>query len=410
MASVAVIPISASVVPDALPQALRRASAGQVGELDRAALRRSLAAVPAAGMAGAFAEVRADRQSWSGGAGIADLSIARPAGPAMRQRVGSITKTFVATALLQLVDEGRLGLDDPVARWLPDLLPAEISRETTVRMLLNHTSGIGNYTDTLLDSLAAVERMRTTTYTPRELVAIAVEMPRTGAPGESYSYSNTNYILVGLILQRVTGNDPAAEVTRRIIRPLRLTDTYFPGANPRIREPHAGAYFNPLGVKDFSEYRMTWAWMAGELIAPMGDLNVFFRALLEGRLLSPATMDEMLTTVPFDPEEPEFGGYGLGIYQVPSPCGPLWGHDGGVVGQITVSMHSRDAARQVSLATNVSHYQFLTDEPHPIDIAWWGFLMGAHCPSSAEAAGRFAGSWPMPGVTADAGSIAISTD
>ncbi|MDG4828736.1 serine hydrolase [Solwaraspora sp. WMMD1047] len=363
-------------------------------------MRRSLAAVPAAGAPGVFAAVRDGRSEWTGAAGIADLSNARPTRPEMRHRVGSITKTFVATVLLQLVDEGRLGLDDPVGRWLPDALPGELGQRVTVRMLLNHTSGIGNYTNVLLTSLATVIEVGNTVYTPAELVAIGAGMPRTGEPGEAHSYSNTNYILAGLIVQRVTGNDPAAEVTRRIIRPLRLTGTYFPGAQPIIRGPHAGAYFAPLGVRDFSRYGMTWAWMAGELISTMPDLNAFFRALLGGRLLSPATLAQMKTTVPFVPEQPEIGGYGLGIYQAASPCGTLWGHDGGVVGQLTVSLHSADGARQVSTALNYSHYQLFSGEPHPIDVAWQNFLFTGACAASASASRSTPAPLRLPAISA----------
>lgn len=375
--------------------------------LDRAALQRSLAAVPAAGAPGALAAVRADRSSWGGAAGIADLSNAHPMRPQMRHRVGSITKTFAATTVLQLVDEGRLGLDDPIGQWLPQTVPGEVGQRVTVRMLLNHTSGIGNYTDALLTSLSAIEQVGKTTYTPEQLVTTGLALPRTGEPGAAFSYSNTNFILAGLLIQRVTGNDPTQEISRRILRPLRLTDTYFPGADPNIRGPHAGAYFAPLGVRDFSTYGMTWAWTAGELISTMDDLNTFFRALLGGRLLSARSMEQMLTTVPFDPEVPEAGGYGLGIYRVEGPCGPLWGHDGAVIGQLTISWHSRDGARQVSTGINISHFQFAAapGEPHPIDVAWQSFILAAGCPSTTAATAKATAPLRLPASAALTGPL-----
>lgn len=107
-------------------------------------------------------------------------------------------------------------------------------------------------------------------------------------------YSNTNYILAGLLIESITGNPAAAEVQRRILRPLMLTGTSFPGPDPTIHGPHSGAYFAPFGVRDLSEFNMSWAWMAGEMIGTTADLNSFFRALLGGDLLSPATLDEML--------------------------------------------------------------------------------------------------------------------
>nr|MDT0662831.1 serine hydrolase domain-containing protein [Micromonospora sp. DSM 115978] len=386
--AVAVLPSSATAAPEPSTGA-PAAATDSVSGLDRAALRRALAEVPAAGAPGVLAAVRAGRADWAGAAGIADLSKARPAQPQMRHRVGSITKTFVATVLLQLVDEGRLDLDDPVGDLLPGALPDDLGQLVTVRMLLNHTSGIGNYTTALLNSLDTVIQVGQTSYTPDELVAIGVGLPRTGEPGEAFSYSNTNYLLAGLILQRLTGNDPADEISRRILRPLRLTETYFPGADSTIRGPHAGAYFAPLVVRDFSGYDMSWAWMAGELIATMPDLNTFFRALLGGKLLSPAALAQMRTTVPFVPGQPEFGGYGLGIYEQPTPCGSLWGHDGSVVGHLAISLHSADGARQVSTALNVSHFWIFASDPHPIDLAWQNVIMTGHCGGS-EVAGRSA--------------------
>ncbi|MFD0970734.1 serine hydrolase domain-containing protein [Plantactinospora endophytica] len=386
------------VAPTAVAERVYRVEAAP--EIDRSALRMALDALPAAGVPGAVAAARIDRQPWAGAAGIADLADAAPIRPWSRQRVGSITKTFVATTLLRLVDEGALGLDDQVGRWLPELLPGELGQRATVRMLLNHTSGIGNYTDVLLDSLAAVDRVGDTTYPPTELASIGLGLPRAGEPGEGFAYSNTNYILVGLIIERVTGNDATDEVTRRVIRPLRLTGTYFPAGDPTIRGPHAGAYFAPLGVRNFGEYGMTWAWTAGELIATMDDLNRFFRALLGGRLLSAATLAEMLRTVPFDTEAPELGGYGLGIFQLGTPCGEVWGHDGGVIGQLTISLHTRDGSRQASLSSNLSHYQVFAAEPHPIDVATQEFFRIAHCPNSPAGLVRAS---PPPGLPPIAG-------
>jgi D-alanyl-D-alanine carboxypeptidase len=353
-------------------------------DTDNRALRQALAAVHAAGAPGAYAEVRDRGRVWAGATGIANLTNATPTRAHMRHRVGSITKTFVATTLLQLVGERRLGLDDPVGTLLPDLVTGEVGQRVTVRMLLNHTSGIGNYTNELFNSVATVESVGTTTYTPAELVAIALAMPRTGEPGAAYSYSNSNYVLAGLIIQRLTGNDPAAEIARRILRPLRLTDTYFPGTDPTIRGPHAGAYFASLGVRDLSRYNMSWAWLAGELISTTEDLNDFYRALFGGKVLSPALLAQMRTTVPFDPSAPEVGGYGLGVYFIGTPCGPAWGHDGGVVGQITVSLHLPDLGRQATYAQNFSHYQ-ITPEHHPIDAAYEAFLARALCPETATA-------------------------
>jgi D-alanyl-D-alanine carboxypeptidase len=378
------------------------ASSAPADPIDRKALSRALAAVHASGVPAAFAEVRDGGRTWSGAAGVADLSTARPARPDMRHRVGSITKSFVATTVLQLVAEGKVGLDDPIGRWLPDLVPGELGQRVTVRMLLNHTSGIGNYTDALLDTLAKVISTGQTHFTPAELVQIGLSLPRTGAPGDHYSYSNTGYILAGRLIEKVTGHDAAAEVTRRIIRPLRLGDTYFPGDDPAIRGPHAGAHFAVLGVRDFARYEMSWAGTAGELISTPSDLDTFYRALLGGRLLPPAVLAQMRTTVPMVPGQPDAGGYGLGIYWTPTPCGPAWGHDGGVIGQITLSLHTPDGGRQMSLATNLSHYQLGFPELHPIDAAWLDFAAAGICPGATaqRAATGTPMRLPLPGALA----------
>ncbi|HYN93414.1 MAG TPA: serine hydrolase domain-containing protein, partial [Pilimelia sp.] len=332
------------------------------------------------------------RLAWRGAAGVADLATGRPMRPDLRHRVGSITKTFVATALLQLVGEGRLRLADPVARWFPRL--AGLDPRVTVRMLLNHTSGINDYDHVIFADPAVVEEGPH--YTPWQLVAIGLDQPPTGAPGATHSYSNTNYILAGLLLERLTGRDAAAEVTRRVLRPLGLRDTYFPGASPRIRGPHSRAYVPWVDgqPRDFTVYDVSWAWMAGGLISTTAELNRFYRALLGGKLLRPAQLAEMRRTVPVPPVDPSDSGYGLGLLFVALPCGTFWGHDGSVLGHITISLHSPDGRRQVSYAMNLSHYQTDPDALHPIDAALYRFLGTALCgpePAAPAAAPERAG-------------------
>jgi D-alanyl-D-alanine carboxypeptidase len=336
-------------------------------------LQQLLEAEHAAGMPGAYAAVRDGRDAWAGAAGVGDVETGSPARPWFRHRIGSITKTFVATTVLQLAGERRVRLDAPVGRYLPRLgIPAGV----TVRMLLNHTSGLGNYTTAIITGEGDLERLRRTTYTPRELVALGLRLPPTGAPGAGWSYSNTNYIVLGLLIERVTGHRYDAEVSRRILRPLGLRSTSFPGVDPYLRGPHSKAYvrWSDGSLRDFSVFNMSWGWAAGEMISTMDDLNRFFRALLSGRLLSPALLRQMETTVPFDPGAPEAGGYGLGLYWLAVPCGRAWGHDGGVIGQITVSLHSADGRRQASLGENL-----ITDTPGGIDAARAAFLTEALC-------------------------------
>jgi D-alanyl-D-alanine carboxypeptidase len=375
-------------------------------------LRELIAAEHEAGMPGVFAQVRDGRRTWRVAAGVADVDRGNPVRPGMRQRVGSITKTFVATTILQLVAERRLTLDDPIGRRLPaGVVPRHLGRQVTVRMLLNHTSGIGNYTDTLLATLDDAFETGRTTYPARELARIGLARPVTGAPGAAWSYSNTNYVLLGMVIEKATGHPYQREVTRRILRPLGLRGTYFEGAEPVIRGPHMGSYA-PKGdgtYYDFSAYNMTWAGAAGEVVSTADDLNRFYRALLTGRLLRPAQLAAMKTTVPMDAEHPEYGGYGLGLYWIQLPCGVFWGHDGATIGHATISVHSADGRRQVTMAENMRFYA-LPGEVTPIDVARGEFLLTATCgPQPAAAAALSAAApaaAPVPGlITPDVARI-----
>ncbi|HEX9999569.1 MAG TPA: serine hydrolase domain-containing protein [Actinoplanes sp.] len=335
-------------------------------------LQTLLDAVHAAGLPGGFAEVRNGDRRWTPTTGVADIATGEPVRDGMRHRVGSITKTFVSTTVLQLVGEGRIDLDQPVVRYLKVPVP----RAVTVRMLLNHTSGLGDYDTTLISADTVVETSRTT-YRPAELVRIGLAAGPTNAPGAAWSYSNTNYVLAGLIVEKVTGHSYRAEVSRRILRPLGLRDTYFEGADPLIQGPHMHGYvpWTETELRDFTSFNMSWAWAVGEIVSTAHDLNVFYRALLTGRLLDPALLAQMQTTAD--------GTYGLGLYTVNLPCGRIWGHDGRVVGYDTVSWHTADGVHQVTYAQNLNFYPSTRENPHPIDIARGRFLVTALCGDQA---------------------------
>ncbi|GAA1368789.1 serine hydrolase domain-containing protein [Catellatospora chokoriensis] len=351
-------------------------------------LRPQLEAITAAGMPGVFAEAVDGRHRQSAAAGVADVSTGAPTRPGMRHRVGSITKTFTATVLLQLVGEGKLRLDAPIGRYLP----AYAVDGVTVRMLLNHTSGIADYDHVIFATDVLLEENRHRTFTPAELAAIGLGQPPTDVPGAAWSYSNTNYVLAGMILEKITGRSVAHEITKRIIKPLGLRHTYLPGTGTRIHGPHAAAYIPWYDgvLLDFADYNMSWAWAAGELVSTTGDLNMFYRALLTGRLLRPAQLAEMQTTVPWVPGAPEYGGYGLGLYSNALPCGLAWGHDGLVLGHATISWHSPDGRRQVTVAQNMTHY-VAPGQPDPIADATIAMLVAQLCgeqPATARTAVR----------------------
>jgi len=200
---------------------------------DRAALQRDLDAIHAAGATGVQGSVRGRHERLTARSGVADLRTGRPVPRGGYFRMGSNTKTFVATLVLQLVAEGRLSLDDTVERWLPGIVAGNGNdgRTVTVRHLLQHTSGLYNYTNDLneLASPEGYESVRFRSWRPTELVAMAMRHPPNFAPGTHWDYSNTGYILVGMIIEAVTGRTWDIEVRDRVIRPLGLRHTFSPG-------------------------------------------------------------------------------------------------------------------------------------------------------------------------------------
>ncbi|MER7498838.1 serine hydrolase domain-containing protein [Nonomuraea pusilla] len=319
-----------------------------------APLRQRLEQVVARGSVGAYADVRDENGHRTARAGTARLNGTRPVPHDPLFRVGSTTKTFVATVLLQLVGEGRLSLDDPVERWLPGVVPG--GDAVTVRRLLDHTSGLYDYSQDKDVPLFGPEfvRNRHRTYPAEELVRLALRNPPYFAPGKGWRYSNTNYFLAGMIIERVTGRPYAEEITRRILRPLGLRRTFLPGTSPAIPGRHAHGYM-PLSMEpdaelvDITSFNPSVAGAAGEMISSAGDVQRFFAALLQGRLLRPAQLAEMTRTVDISRETGIPGaGYGLGLEVMPLSCGgKTWAHGGSSPGYQTYVGNSRDARRQV---------------------------------------------------------------
>ncbi|MFB7376627.1 serine hydrolase domain-containing protein [Kitasatospora purpeofusca] len=305
----------------------------------------------------AFAEVREDgRRIWRDAVGTSDLATGQPVRPDGRFRIGSVTKAFVSTVLLQLVGEGRLRLDDPVERHLPGVVPN--GGAISVRQLLNHSSGLYDYLEdpqfffqdeASLRDYALGDR-RWQDYRPEQLVAIGVAHPPYFAPGQGWKYSNTNYILAGMLIDKLTGHSWQSEVTRRIVRPLHLDDTVFPGSETGLRGPHARAYAKlPEGPADITRLNPTVGDAAGNGISTTTDLDRFHAALFGGRLLRPAEQAALTTTVPTGSGH---SFYGLGVAQADFGCGPLWGHDGGLPGWGTLMFGTADGKRQVALSYN----------------------------------------------------------
>ncbi|MER6583897.1 serine hydrolase domain-containing protein, partial [Nonomuraea sp. NPDC001023] len=297
----------------------------------------------------------------------ARLKNARPAPVDGRFRAGSVTKSFTATVVLQLVGEGRLRLSDSVEQWLPGLVDG--GADITIRHLLQHTSGLPEYSTGMMDE-AGIPKERYRTWSARELVERAEKLPRDFPPGSGYGYSNTNYIVLGMLIERVTGRPYATEVGERILRPLGLRHTRLPGASPEVHGPHAHAYVpvtrgGRVVPVDVTRFNPTMAGAAGEIVSTTADVNRFYRALFQGRLLPPGLLKEMK-----DPGTT--GGYGLGLELAPLPCGAAFGHGGGAPGYLTVAFSSADGSRQVTLSITP-----FSGDPHQAAMT---VLTSALCP------------------------------
>ena len=263
-----------------------------------------------------------------------------------RFRIGSVTKTFVATVILQLVDDGRVDLDAPVETYLSGVVPD--GGDITVRQVLNHTSGLYDY---MKGESWSTNRWRDdarfATYSPDELLAEAFRHEPYFAPGSDFRYSNTNYIVAGTLVEAVTGRPYGHVIEKRILGPLGLAGTSFPGDDPTVPEPavHATAVIEDSRSVDVTEQNASLDWAAGEMVSTTGDLQVFFDALLGGRLISEESLEQMRTTVPMG-----MGfHYGLGLERFDLPCGgQLWGHGGQLLGYVTYA-YRRDDGRSLTM-------------------------------------------------------------
>jgi D-alanyl-D-alanine carboxypeptidase len=353
------------------------------------ALQAALDSIHDAGMPGVFAEVRDGHRVWRGAAGVADVGTGKPVSPDLRHRVGSITKTFTAAAVLQQVEQGRIWLDAPIGRYLPRLVPGERGRLITVRMLLNHTSGLADYLPFAFPSFKgfpslrevspeSVDANRLRRFRPEELIAMGLTAAATGRPGGTPGrYSNTNYLLLGRLLDQVTGTTAEDYITQNVIERAGLEHTGFP-TGPRIEGPHSRLYEALYGLidppRDYSVYDMSWVRTAADLVSTVADLNRFFRRLFAGEIVEPSSLAQMQRTVPVIAYDGQQFDYGLGLGRFPVPGrGTAWGNGGTVWGALTMSLIQSDGPRQLSVAMNLMRWNRLdaSKQPlrHPIDAA-----------------------------------------
>jgi D-alanyl-D-alanine carboxypeptidase len=273
-----------------------------------------------------------------------------------RFRVGSITKTFVAALVLQLVGEGKLSLDDTVEQRLPGAIPN--GEAITVRQLLNMTSGLFDYLndgDTTVDDKLLAGQL-TYRWSPHELIAISNKHKPRFAPGSAWEYCSTCYVLLGLIVEKRTGHPLAAELKRRIFVPAGLTATSF-DTEPQIAGAYAHGY-ELLGkppLTDVSILSPSHGWAAGALVSNAHDLARFYRALYRGQLVSPALVKQMQIAVPVVPGAKTFG-YGEGLFKRPMGCGTAFGHPGAIPGFLADAWTSKDGNRQAVLLVNIGEH------------------------------------------------------
>jgi D-alanyl-D-alanine carboxypeptidase len=305
------------------------------------------------GAPGAVWLVRNRSGTWRGAAGMAVLQPRRRMRPGDRVRVASVTKTFVATVVLQLVGEGRLRLNDTVERRLPGVLPE--GRRITVRQLLNHTSGLYDYIDDARFQARFLRDIRLV-VPPRQTVAIAASHPLRFAPGTSWAYSNTGYQILGLMIERVTHEPLGRVLGRRLFEPLFLRHTSFEH-RPSVPEPVAHGYALPYGQLQLQGRRrvdVTWsagggAWADGAIVSNVDDVVRFYGALFSGRLLRRDLLREMERLVETDLPVRRAG---LGVFRSELACGFAWGHEGAMPGYLTQVLVSKDGSHVVVMAAN----------------------------------------------------------
>lgn len=341
-----------------------------------ARLQAALDRIAGEGTPGVVAQVRDARGVWSGRAGVGDIDNGRPRSIHDKFRVASVTKPFTAAVLLQLEARGRLSLHDSVERWLPKVLHGKgyRPRHITVRHLLNHTSGIFDYnTDARFRAQYAgdaFDKNRYRKWTPEQLVGIALahrpnfqpeQGSRPGRPGK-WDYSDTNYVLAGMIVEKASGVSYKEAVERLVIEPLGLDDTSVPDTSPRVPGPHARHYSTlfeegpQARVRDVTEFSPTVAYAAGQLISTVHDINTFMGELMGGGLLPAAQRRELLDAVPVDGDKGHGGPedvYGLGIrhFKLAPGCW-AWGHGGMIPGSATRTVVSADGQHAMTMNRN----------------------------------------------------------
>ncbi|MER7520206.1 serine hydrolase domain-containing protein [Streptomyces sp. NPDC126499] len=318
-----------------------------------------IAGLPSADATAALVRIGGTEGAWQGSSGVRDLESMRPADPAGRFRAGSVTKVFTAATVLRLAAEGRIDLDRSARSYLPELIPGRYAR-VTVRQLLNHTHGIpgADFPGTTVEEKYA---HRFDVHAPEDIVRSATSKPREFKPGTLQHYTNIGYTIAGLIVERVTGDTFEHQVERRILRPLGLRDTFFPGTDPRIAGPYNHGYQRmrlddgTTGLRDVSVWGATDGWAAGDLISTTADLERFTRALFAGAVVRGPLLEEMFTlprAADFKSGDP--AAYSVGLSMKRLGGREVWGKTGGRWGYNTAIASTRHGERTLVYSVNAT--------------------------------------------------------
>lgn len=310
----------------------------------------------ATGLPGITGAVRIGNEAWTGTAGVADLTTNAPFSAGAFVRMASITKTFTATAVLQLVDQGKLGLEDRLERYVPGVVNGKIA---TIQDLLAMRSGIPDFTSNKAFNVR-FDRNPDMAWNDRDTLAVIAESKADFAPGEQVVYCDSNYALLGMVMRKITGQPPGVTIQQQILEPLNLSSTSYPTAST-VPDPHPTGYI-PTSIAEsgrfdnaasaprpVSKVNPAVAATAGAMISTLSDLRVWGNELVTGSLLEPETQALRLRCRQFTGQQIDFG-YGLGITNL----NEFLGHDGAIFGYSSVVFTRPQTDSQIAFVANES--------------------------------------------------------
>ena len=294
---------------------------------------------------GAIVGVRTPKGTWTKAYGVANPATGARMVVGMHTRIGSVTKTFTGTVILQLAQQGKLSLDDPIATYVPGVPNGQ---QVTLRLLANMTSGVASYTRSK-DFTDVYFTKPQTIFTPDRLLAVGISESPLFEPGAKFDYSNTNTVLLGKVIEKVTNRPVGAVLKAMVMDPLKMRDTVWPGTSTALPKPYPqgftlqGDAATPAHPSNATHWNPAWGWTAGEIISNLPDLLTYARALGSGQgLLEPATQVERLTSFPGE------AGYGIGL-----ACTNGWvGHTGELPGYNTSLFYDTTTDTTLVVQTN----------------------------------------------------------